>query len=228
MVKKYSAVVVYSGGQDSSVCLAQAIRVHGATSVLALAFDYGQKHRVELASAKTIADKWGVDYQVVEAPALRLMQSSSLVNDGIWSGQLHGYLKDRPASFVPVRNALFLTIAFGIAMEARAHTVYTGVCETDYSGYPDCRDIFVRMLNNALGIGYESNIEIVTPLMHVDKAETFAMAERLGVIDDIIRYSHTCYDGDHETYHHWGYGCGGCPACHLRASGFAKYMETKA
>lgn len=226
MVKQYKSVVVFSGGQDSSVCLRHAIEVHGHYSTLALAFDYGQKHRVELASAKTIAEKWGVDYQVVEVPALRLMQSSSLVNGGI-SDRPHRYLKDRPASFVPARNAMFLTIAFGIAMETNAHAVYTGVCETDFSGYPDCRAKFIDALELALNIGYEQRIKILTPLMHVNKAKTFAMAERMGVLDDILHYSHTCYEGDHSTRWPWGYGCGLCPACTLRANGYNQYLASK-
>lgn len=225
-MKTYAAIVVFSGGQDSTTCLGTAIHMHGASNVLAVAFDYGQKHRIELACAQGIAQKLGVDFQVVDVPALRLMESSGLVTGGdVSSG--HDYLKDLPASFVPARNALFLTIAYGLAMEAKASRIYTGVCQTDYSGYPDCRDEFIRALNTALDIGYQSTIHIMTPLMNLTKAETFELAESVDVLRIVIEDSHTCYNGDRDGVHEWGRGCGTCPACTLRAKGYAEYAARR-
>lgn len=222
-MKNYEAIVVFSGGQDSTTCLGAAIYAHGAENILAVAFDYGQKHRIELEQAKKIAELLKVDFQVVDVPALRLMESSGLVTGGdVASG--HEYLKDLPASFVPARNALFLTIAFGLAMEAKASMIYTGVCQTDYSGYPDCRSEFIERLNLALIVGYQSAIKIITPLMDLTKAETFALAQEVGVLDVVLNYSHTCYNGNRETSHAWGFGCGTCPACELRAKGWNEYV----
>lgn len=221
-MKTYEAIVVFSGGQDSTTCLGAAVYAHGASNVLAVAFDYGQKHRIELEQAKVITDKLNVDFQVVDVPALRLMESSGLVTGGdVSSG--HEYLKDLPASFVPARNALFLTIAFGLAMEAKATMIYTGVCQTDYSGYPDCRAEFIEKLNLALIVGYQSAIKIVTPLMDLTKAETFALAESVDILRIVIEDSHTCYNGDRNGVHDWGRGCGTCPACTLRAKGWNEY-----
>lgn len=222
-MKTYEAIVVFSGGQDSTTCLGAAIYSNGADKVLAVAFDYGQKHRIELEQARIIAEKLGVDFQVVDVPALRLMESSGLVTGGdVSSG--HEYLKDLPASFVPARNALFLTIAFGLAMEARATFIYTGVCQTDYSGYPDCRQEFIAQLNAALNVGYQSEIYICTPLMDLTKAETFALAESVDVLRIVIEHSHTCYNGIRDKVHDWGRGCGTCPACELRAKGWNEYV----
>jgi 7-cyano-7-deazaguanine synthase len=213
---------VFSGGQDSTTCLGAAAYAHGADNILAVAFDYGQKHRIELEQAAVIAGKLGVDFQVVDVPALRLMESSGLVTGGdVASG--HEYLKDLPASFVPARNALFLTIAFGLAMEAKASMIYTGVCQTDYSGYPDCRSEFIEKLNLALIVGYQSAIKIVTPLMDLTKAETFRLAEEVDVLRIVIEDSHTCYNGERGLVHEWGRGCGTCPACVLRAKGWNEY-----
>jgi 7-cyano-7-deazaguanine synthase len=226
-MKTYAAIVVFSGGQDSTTCLGTAIYYHGASNILAVAFDYGQKHRIELEQARLIAAKLGVDFTVVDVPALRLMESSGLVTGGdVSSG--HEYLKDLPASFVPARNALFLTIAYGLAMEAKANRIYTGVCQTDYSGYPDCRDEFVRALNTALDIGYQSTIHIMTPLMNLTKAETFELAASVGILDVVLADSHTCYNGNRDGIHPWGRGCGTCPACMLRAKGYAEYMAEPA
>lgn len=226
-MKTYDAIVVFSGGQDSTTCLGTAIYMHGANKILAVAFDYGQKHRIELACAQGIAQKLGVDFQVVDVPALRLMESSGLVTGGdVSSG--HDYLKDLPASFVPARNALFLTIAYGLAMEAKASRIYTGVCQTDYSGYPDCREEFIRALNVALDIGYQSTIHIMTPLMNLTKAETFELAASVGILDVVLADSHTCYNGDRDGIHPWGRGCGTCPACKLRAKGYAEYTAEPA
>lgn len=216
------ALVVMSGGQDSTTCLGIALNRHN--NVGAVGFNYGQKHAVELEAARAICAKHNVIFTVVDVPVLRLMESSALVTHGDTTKE-HEYLEGLPASFVPARNALFLTMAWGIAMETGAKHIYTGVCQTDYSGYPDCRDDFIQMLEGALKVGYQSQIAIHTPLMFIDKADTFELAQRVGILNDVLELSHTCYNGDHETEHDWGRGCGECPACKLRAKGWDEYTK---
>lgn len=216
-----TALVVMSGGQDSTTCLGVAMARH--ENVIAVGFNYGQKHKVELEVAEEICSGYGVPFQTVDIPALQLMQSSALVTGGDVSKQ-HEYLKGLPASFVPARNALFLTIAFGLAMEAGAKHIYTGVCQTDYSGYPDCREEFIQQLEKALTTGYQTKINIRTPLMHLDKAATFELARRVGIFDSVIGLSHTCYNGV-RTMNEWGAGCGDCPACNLRKAGYEEYTK---
>lgn len=216
------SVVVMSGGQDSTTCLAVALKA--GEVALAVSYFYGQKHEAELIAAADICHSVGVEHTVVDLrPILQNMQSSALVNHGDTS-QPHSILEGLPASFVPARNALFLTAAYGLAIELKADTVYTGVCETDYSGYPDCRDEFIRALNNALNTGYQSTIKIETPLMWLDKADTFKLAEDLGWIATIVEKTLTCYNGI-ATRNPWGRGCGECGACDLRAKGFAEYKR---
>ncbi len=218
--KPEKALVVMSGGQDSTTCLGVAL--HNHATVEAVSFDYGQKHRIELTVAEEICSKHDVLWQVIKVPMLQQMKSSALVNHGDVSQQ-HAYLKGVPASFVPARNALFLTMAWGIAMEMGANYIYTGVCQTDYSGYPDCRDEFIQKLNEALIMGYNSTIGIRTPLMFLDKADTFELARRVGMLDDVLELSHTCYNGNREP-NVWGAGCGECPACQLRAKGYTEWL----
>lgn len=206
-------------------CLAVAQR--DCDAVLAVSFDYGQKHAVELEAAKNICEKWGVGHEVVDLkPILQRMKSSALVTHGDTT-QPHPILAGVPASFVPVRNALFLTAAFGFAIEYKCEAIYTGVCQTDYSGYPDCRYEFISALENALRIGYNADIDIVTPLMFIDKAETFKLAEDLEVLDDVLEYSVTCYNGVVDQKHRWGLGCGECPACKLRMEGYERYLAMR-
>ena len=127
---------------------------------------------------------------------------------------------------MPARNAVFLALAHGLAQEWKCHTIYTGVCQTDYSGYPDCRRAFITAMEGALNEGYTTTIEIATPLMYLTKAETFAFAKRVGILDTVIEHSHTCYEGDRSVKFDWGYGCGECPACKLRAKGFQEYKDS--
>lgn len=218
------ALVVMSGGQDSVTCLGVALR--DCHSVEALSFDYGQKHKVELDAARLICTERGIPHNTLDlSPILQSMQSSALINHGDTSIP-HPILSGVPASFVPARNALFLTAAYGIALEKGCTHIYTGVCQTDYSGYPDCREVFVASLNAALNIGYQSNIKIVTPLMHLNKAQTFALADEVGILETVVNDSVTCYNGDIDTRHDWGRGCGTCPACELRARGWKEYSYT--
>lgn len=218
------AVVVFSGGQDSTTVLAYAKARH--SRVHAIAFAYDQRHSVELDQAAKIATLLDVPLSIVRLDALTAMGSSALVNTASDVSSEHPYLEGRPASFVPARNAMFLVAAWGYAMELAAGTIYTGVCETDYSGYPDCRDAFIRTLQNALQIGYEVDIQIKTPLMHLDKASTFQLAEDLDVLRIVLEESHTCYNGVRRDYD-WGSGCNNCPACNLRSKGWVEYLARK-
>lgn len=223
VAKVSGVVVVMSGGQDSTTCLALAKarfeRVH------AICFNYGQKHVVEILCARKICEAMGVDLQVVEVPMLAAMADSALLQGGGDVNEPHHRDASLPASFVPNRNALFLTTAHAYAQKVGADYVMTGVCETDYSGYPDCRAVFIHQLQEALNTGYQTRIRILTPLMYVNKAETFAIAQELGCLDVVIDMSHTCYNGIRDIKHDWGRGCGECPACKLRAQGYAKFEQ---
>lgn len=221
-MKLGTAVVVLSGGQDSVTCLGLALDMY--ERVYAIAFKYGQKHSVELEQARSICFKHGVEFSLHEIPSLSLLGDSALTTGGDVS-QKHHRDSSLPASFVPNRNALFLTIAHAYAQKVGAEVVITGVCQTDYSGYPDCREVFVNMLEDTLNVGYNTNIEIATPLMHLDKAQTFALAQRHNFLNVVIGESHTCYNGKRDTLHMWGYGCGECPACELRAKGYEKFVN---
>jgi 7-cyano-7-deazaguanine synthase len=213
------AVVVLSGGQDSVTCLGLAIaRKHPA--IYAISFRYGQKHATELAQAELVAALYGIPFKLVDLSFFGAMVTSELTKADGNTMQPHAYKPGLPASFVPNRNALFLTLAHAYAQEVGATTIYTGVCQTDYSGYPDCRAEFIDALSFALNVGYETGIQIVTPMMHLTKGETFALADTVGFLDVVVEHSHTCYNGDRSICHAWGYGCGKCPACDLRAKGF--------
>jgi 7-cyano-7-deazaguanine synthase len=216
------AVVVMSGGQDSVTCL--GIALHDCHRVTAVTFAYGQKHAAEIDAARRICDKHYVQHMVVDLSGiLGFMRSSALITGGDVNAD-HPLNSELPASFVPARNALFLTAAYGIALEVGAKRVYTGVCQTDYSGYPDCREEFVSALNIALNLGYGGDVQIVTPLMHLDKAATFALANSYGFLDTVLQESLTCYNGV-TLSNEWGMGCGECPACKLRLKGWEEYKS---
>lgn len=227
-------LVVFSGGQDSTTCLLAALETRRGNNpiavdgknpkVFAIGFSYGQKHSIELAQAKMIAVQLGVDFKIIDLNFFGQLVSSALTQHDKDINVSHERLKDRPASFVPNRNALFLTLAHAYAQEIGASEVWTGVCETDYSGYPDCRQRFIDNLFMTLDMGAETDIDIVTPLMHMNKAQTFHLADLCGGLTTVLEYSHTCYNGDHSTPRVWGYGCGDCPACQLRANGWIKYI----
>lgn len=238
------AIIVFSGGQDSTTVLGKAL--HDGFECLAIGFNYGQKHAVELQQARKITETFGVPFYEVDVTAFgnlvgghsALLHSSLSVSD---QSPLSHMPAGIPASFVPNRNALFLTIAHGYAQVRGADTIWTGVCETDYSGYPDCRELFVKSLEAALNTGYQTNIKVITPLMHLTKAQTFKLAEECGVLDLVINESHTCYNGvrnsgdgmsEEVKYQfvdpgrfEWGHGCGQCPACLLRAKGWEEFRE---
>lgn len=216
------AVVVFSGGQDSTTCLGWAL--NRFELVECITFNYGQKHSIELTQAAAICAKLEIKHIVVDISFLNTLVDSALTSDGNVN-EAHPRLKHLPASFVPNRNALFLTLAHAYAQKIGANTVVTGVCETDFSGYPDCREVFIKSLQESLHLASDVLIKIETPLMFIDKAGTFKMAKDEGVLDLVIEMSHTCYNGIREM-HEWGAGCGECPACKLRQKGYQDYLET--
>lgn len=218
MITKEKAIVVLSGGQDSVTCLFWAEKKFA--SVEAITFDYGQKHRIELECAKEICYQFGFQHTIVDMQFVKKLNDSAMVHNGNTSTILGNGL---PASFVPNRNALMLTLAHMYAQKVDAKHIVTGVCQTDYSGYPDCRMDFISALETTLNMGSKASISIQTPLMYLDKAQTFKLAEEVGRLKEVVEMSHTCYEGDHSTWHEWGYGCGVCPACELRRNGWEKY-----
>ena len=224
------ALVLFSGGQDSTTCLFWALAPAplggGFAHVEALAIDYGQRHEVELAQARAIAEAAGVP---LHTASLRgVLGGSALVGtDGDVSGA-HALAPDLPASFVPGRNALFLAAAASRAFLSETRDLVTGVCQTDYSGYPDCRLGFVRAQEEALALALDAPLRIHTPLMHLTKAETWKLAADLGtvrgmdVLETVREMSHTDYNGDRTERHAWGYGRLDNPASVLRAKGYAE------
>ncbi|TXZ73964.1 7-cyano-7-deazaguanine synthase QueC [Vibrio mimicus] len=213
------AVVVFSGGQDSTTCLVQALKEFD--EVHAITFDYGQRHKLEIEVAQKLAKQLGVAaHKVMDVGLLNELAISSLTRDDIpVSHELQA--NGLPNSFVPGRNILFLTLAGIYAYQIGATTVITGVCETDFSGYPDCRNDFVQAMNQALTKGMDMSLTIRTPLMWLNKAETWALADQLGALDLIRHQTLTCYNGL------IGDGCGECPACHLRKAGLNDYLNNR-
>ncbi|GAM64399.1 queuosine biosynthesis queC ATPase [Vibrio ishigakensis] len=213
------AVVIFSGGQDSTTCLVQALEQYD--EVHAITFDYGQRHREEIEVAQKLTSKLGVKaHKVMDVTLLNELAVSSLTRDDIPVSheiQENGL----PNSFVPGRNILFLTLAGIYAYQVGAKTLITGVCETDFSGYPDCRDEFVKAMNSALAQGMDYDLEVKTPLMWLNKAETWAMADHYKSLELVRDESLTCYNGIVGT------GCGDCPACLLRANGLQDYLDNK-
>lgn len=220
------ALVVLSGGQDSITCLAWAIEKY--ETVGAITFSYNQRHQSELIAAKEIVDKYDVkDHLVIASDHFAAFDNSALLSGSEKTvEQPHENNSNLPASFVPNRNAYFLTLAHAYAQKKGYHALITGVCQTDYSGYPDCRSEFITAIETALNIGSESSIDIVTPLMWLNKAKTWRLADELGAMDDIIAIARTCYNNS-DTENVWGKGCGGCPACQLRKKGYYEYLTSK-
>ena len=214
---KRKAVVVFSGGQDSTTCLLYAVQQYD--EVHAITFDYGQRHVQEIEVAKQIASDLNLAaHKVLDVGLLNELAVSALTRDAI---PVSNELQENglPNTFVPGRNILFLTLAAIYAYQVGAETVITGVCETDFSGYPDCRDEFVKALNKACVLGMEKNIRFDTPLMWLNKAETWALADRIGRLDYVRQKTLTCYNGI------IGDGCGECPSCKLRAKGLQDYQQ---
>lgn len=210
---------MFSGGQDSTTCLVQALKEFD--EVHAITFDYSQRHKLEIEVAQQLAKQLGVTaHKVMDVSLLNELAISSLTRDDIpVSHELQA--NGLPNSFVPGRNILFLTLAGIYAYQIGATTVITGVCETDFSGYPDCRDEFVQAMNQALAKGMDLPLMIRTPLMWLNKAETWALADQLGALDLVRHQTLTCYNGL------IGDGCGECPACGLRQAGLKAYLDNR-
>ena len=225
-----AALVLFSGGQDSTTCLAWAL--DRFERVETVGFDYGQRHRVELdcrapvrAAVAAVKPAWaarlGEDH-LIDLQALGAISQTSLTQDmEIAMGEA-----GLPNTFVPGRNLIFLTFAAALAYRRGLRRIVTGVCETDYSGYPDCRDDTMKALQVALNLGMERRFIVETPLMWIDKAQTWELAQALGgdaLVEVVRRETHTCYLGERGELHDWGYGCGTCPACELRREGFLRW-----
>ena len=230
-----SALVLFSGGQDSTTCLAHALQRY--ERVETIAFDYRQRHSVELEARVVVlrelraqfpqwAHKLGEDH-LLDLAVLGSVSETSLTRDTAFRMESTGL----PNTFVPGRNLLFMTLAAAVAYRRDLQVIVTGVCETDFSGYPDCRDDTMKAMQLALSLGMDKRFLIETPLMWIDKAATWTMAHQLGgqpLVDLIVEHTHTCYLGDRSHRQPWGYGCGECPACLLRAKGFAGYCSVLA
>lgn len=229
-----NALVLFSGGQDSTTCLAQALSQY--ERVETIAFDYRQRHHVELQARLRVleqirlqfpqwAHKLGEDH-LLDLAVLGQVSETSLTRDTAFKMESSGL----PNTFVPGRNLLFLTLAAALAYRRDLEVIVTGVCETDFSGYPDCRDDSMKAMQLALSLGMDKRFLIETPLMWITKAQTWELAHRLGgdaLVDLIVEHTHTCYLGDRKHRHAWGYGCGACPACELRARGFATWRAAR-
>lgn len=218
------ALVILSGGQDSITCLYWAVKRFGKENVQAITFFYGQRHSVEIQCATDACRKLLVAHTLVDISFMTKLVDSALLHKGQDVNVIDE--KGLPASFVPNRNATFITLAHAYAQKIGSKILVTGVCQTDYSGYPDCRRVFIDAITTALNLGSSSTIYIETPLMHLTKEETFHMAYELDCLKDIIEGSRTCYNGDETVLHKWGYGCGECPACELRKKGFEQFEKS--
>lgn len=231
-VRHTRALVLFSGGQDSTTCLAHAL--DRFEHVETIGFDYGQRHRVELDARQVVltelraafpawAARLGQDH-VLDLAVLGAVSETSLTRDMAFRMEASGL----PNTFVPGRNLLFLTLAAALAYRRGLGVLVTGVCETDFSGYPDCRDDTMKAMQLALSLGMDQRFLVDTPLMWIDKAQTWRLAHQLGgdaLIGLIVEHTHTCYLGDREHRRAWGFGCGTCPACELRARGWAGHVE---
>jgi len=228
-----AALVLFSGGQDSTVCLAWALGRYARVETIG--FHYGQRHAVEMQCRTKVlhhlrtefsqwAGKLGAD-TVLELDVIREVSESALTRDA----EIAMGANNLPTTFVPGRNLLFFTTAAALAYRRGIKVLVGGMCETDYSGYPDCRDDTLKALQVALNLGMERRFVIETPLMWIDKAATWRLAEELGgktLVQLIIEHTHSCYRGDRTERHAWGYGCGACPACELRARGYKRFRES--
>ncbi len=229
-IKNATALVLFSGGQDSATCLAWALSRYARVETIG--FSYGQRHAIELDCRAQLLDglrgidpAWAArlgDSHTIDIPTLGTISETSLTRDvAIEMDECC-----LPNSFVPGRNLVFLTFAAALAYRRGILDIVGGMCETDYSGYPDCRDDTMKALNTALNLGMAKSFALHTPLMWLDKADTWALANTLGgvaLVDLIREHSHTCYLGDRGAQHEWGYGCGTCPACELRARGWREF-----
>lgn len=218
MKNKKEAVVVFSGGQDSTTCLLWTIKKYD--SVYAVSFDYNQRHRLELECAKAICDKYNISHTILDMSLLNQLAPNSLTRSEI-KVDSDAPENGTPNSFVDGRNMLFLTFAAVFAKQKGITDIITGVSQSDFSGYPDCRDIFIKSLNATLNLAMDYEFDIITPLMWLDKKETWELADQLGGFETVKNMTLTCYNGI------MGDGCGACPACKLRKKGLDAYVKTR-
>jgi 7-cyano-7-deazaguanine synthase len=230
-----AALVLFSGGQDSTVCLAWALERF--ERVETVGFDYGQRHAIELEQRHVIlralkerfarwAEKLGEDH-IIEMAELGAISETALTREA----EIEMTAAGLPSTFVPGRNLLFFTYAAALGYRRSIHALVGGMCETDYSGYPDCRDETIRALEKSISLGMDRAFTLLTPLMWIGKADTWAMADALGgetLVEIIVEQTHTCYLGERSARHDWGYGCGICPACALRARGWQQWRRDAA
>lgn len=217
ILKEEKAIVVFSGGQDSTTCLFWAKKQF--KEVEAVTFDYGQRHRLEIECAKKIAKEVGVKHHILDMSLLNQLAPNALTRDDIEVEE--GKDGELPSTFVPGRNLLFLSFAGVLASQVGAKHIVTGVCETDFSGYPDCRDVFIKSLNVTMNLAMDDTFVIHTPLMWLTKAQTWELADQLGVLDFVRNNTLTCYNGIIAD------GCGECPACKLRKRGLDEYLRSR-
>lgn len=222
------AIILLSGGQDSTTAALVARADPNVDVVGCLSIRYGQRHLVEITQAAKIAQILGFEIKIIDVPAFEQISHSNLVGLGGNINSQHGTNRDLPSSFVPGRNLVFLTLASAYAYKVGATLVYTGVCQTDYSGYPDCRRKTIRALAESIRLGMEfPDLEIVTPILNLSKAETFALGRKLGQGNLVLDETVTCYNGDRTIRNPWGYGCGDCPSCRIRRMGWEDYCSNK-
>ncbi|MER9482549.1 7-cyano-7-deazaguanine synthase QueC [Mesorhizobium sp. M0494] len=231
-MEESKAIVLFSGGQDSTTCLAWALERFA--QVETIGFDYGQRHRVELEVRPRVLDRIRRDFpdwrdrlgedHLIDLTVLGQVSHTALTQSVAIEVQTNGL----PNTFVPGRNLLFLGFAGAVAYRRGAKHLVTGVCETDYSGYPDCRDDTIKAMQLALNLGMDARFVVHTPLMFIDKAQTWELTERLGgetLVNIVCEETHTCYNGNRDQRHSWGFGCAACPACDLRAQGWKRFRS---
>ncbi len=234
-VAETGALVLFSGGQDSTVCLAHALDRY--QRVETVGFDYGQRHGVELECRQRVRSEmarifptWGK--RLGPDHMIDIASFGAIGDTALTSGaEIEMLASGLPSTFVPGRNLVFFVYAAALGYRRGLHVLVGGMCETDYSGYPDCRDATLRALEQAIRLGTEVPFGIETPLMWRTKAETWALAHELGgdaLVELVVEETHTCYQGVRDRRHDWGYGCGACPACELRAKGFAAWQASRA
>ena len=221
MELSHSALVLFSGGQDSTTCLFWAKQQF--EKVIALGFRYGQKHDIELKQAAIIAEKAAIPFQIIDITGI--LQGSALIEHDKDVSAAHEISSNLPAAFVPGRNAVFLSIAASYAFTMGVNDIVGGMCQADFSGYPDCRRVFIDSMQTSMSLALEKDIRMHTPLMYKSKAEAWKMAFELGVLDIVRDLSHTDYNGDRSTYNEWGYGKLDNPASVLRAKGYEEAKQ---
>lgn len=216
-------VVILSCGQDSTTCLAWAVDKYGAENTKSITFNYWQRHLIEIDLSKIISKKFDVGHHIIETDILKKFDDSALVND---EKDISAEKDGLPASFVPGRNNFFLLLTAIFAYKKNIKNIVAGMCQTDFSGYPDCREESIMAVETALNLCMETDFVIHTPLMNLTKSETFKMADELGCLGTILDYTMTCYNGS-LVKNEWGVGCGQCPACGLIKKGFNEYSRQK-